>query len=157
MRAPTLFERDIDLDGKLRLPDFMFDEYKECVISLGARGRHYLQLMPDGVYLMFLDGMASWDRGTPQLFDEELADIADRLMTAAKLTMDDTGRIQIPLEIINESDLRLGAAVIGQGSWVPDRLNEDHRPSYWKLLDKLEWLKNHPQGQYSLDSLGSRY
>lgn len=150
---PPIFERIIDLEGRLRLPDFLFDEYRTCIVSLGVTSRHFIQIMPSGVYMGFWEALEGWSPETPLLFNQEVADISDRLATSAKLKMDEVGRIKIPMNILNESEISPGSAVIGKASFLPtpEMIEGKPKPSYWRLYDKLRWLQENPSGQYTLD------
>lgn len=148
------------MEGRLRLPHHLFDDYNRCVVSLGVFSRHYLQIMPDGVYLAFLDTLeGKWKApgDTPAILDEKLGDIGDRLSTASKLRMDDTGRIKIPLEILKEGGIMPGAWVVGQARGLERQFYPEGsmtKPGYWALWDKAGWLEQNPQGALSLDLVG---
>lgn len=152
--APRVFERDLGLDGKLRLPGYLWNEYDDCYLSLGLFSDTYLQLTPDGVYLLIDEAI------TGKFTDRQAFRLQRNFHTGTKLKMDSVGRVQIPLSLLKRAGMKPGAAVIGEagpssGDYRPNQ--KPNHPAYWTLEDKLVWLGRNPSGQYTLDYLNARY
>lgn len=152
MNHPPLFERVIDLEGRLRLPDFLFDDYQACYISLGLFSKHIIQLTPDGVYLLVSQAIANFKdpTGVPQILSQKHAALSSSWNVGKRLTMDAVGRIKLPEHILRLAQIPPGSTVIGEAGPILVETGTQ-RPSYWTLEDKQRWLTNNPAGQYTLD------
>lgn len=128
----------MDLKGRLRLPDFLLDDYEECVISLGFGA--YLHLMNHVVYVEFNKQAGKGREGLPAMLDEELADIVDRLVgSALYLKQDKVGRITIPMPLLLAAGIAPGGWVIGTRIPIADSRPEHLQGSsggilsYWRI------------------------
>ena len=112
--SPKRFERNIDQDGWIALPEYIMDEYGDAYISLGFG--MYLHLMPEAVYLEFEEGMKNFD-----ILDQALQDLAARLYPyAGRLEKGADGRVQIPRLLLN---------MVG----IKDRVIGTFIGRYWRL------------------------
>lgn len=145
-----LFQRVLDLQGRLRLPGFLFDSYHTCYISLGLHSSTYLQLTPDGIYLLM-----SEELGKSDFTDISSFRFQRNLHTGERLRMDEVGRIQLPIRLLNKAGIKLGGSVVGEAGPVTNLT--PGQVSYWTLCSLDEWLKHNPSGMYSLDTLNATY
>lgn len=126
--TPNSFQRLVDLQGRLRLPDFLLDDYQECVISLGMFSNTYLQLTPDGIYMIVLNKLSKADILDLDSFRMQMA-----LRQGHRLRQDKVGRIKLPLDLLEKVGIKPGNWV--EGKAVHTYLDAS-KPSYWTLAPK---------------------
>lgn len=141
----STFKRIIDLEGRVRLPDYLFDDYQTCFISLGLFSNTYLQLTPDGVYVIMSDQL-----GEAPVTDIKSFRMQRNLHTSDRLKMDEFNRIMLPKRLLDRVGINFGDTVIGQAintSLVPGK------PSYWTLQSEEQFCIDNPAKRYIVDVL----
>jgi DNA-binding transcriptional regulator/RsmH inhibitor MraZ len=142
---PRIFERDLDQEGRLRLPIYLMDEYARVVIGLG-HGYH-LNMYNHQVWVEMdeaLQGKWKAPHDIPVVLDQELADLNDRLRSGRiELKLDTTGRIKIPLPLLELVGIKPGGQIIGHAHGLRPAAVDD-TALYYRIYDKDEWLKLNP-------------
>jgi DNA-binding transcriptional regulator/RsmH inhibitor MraZ len=148
---PTVFERELDFEGRLRLPNFIFDNYQTCYISLGLFSDTYLQITPEGVYLLIDEEI------TGDFKDKQAFRMQRNFRTGEHLAMDGVGRITIPQKLLDRAKIPYPGTVIGQAGPRNKGFKFGLEAAYWTLEEKSRWLEANSGGQYTLDQFNARF
>lgn len=117
-----IFHRNVDDDGFLELPGYIYDDYGDAWISLGFGV--YLHVMDGNVWVEFVEGFHELD-----ILDEEGADMAGRMLPyATRLVKDSLGRVQIPKDLLEAAQIKNRVVGLNVGR-------------YWRLI-ALELYKD---------------